>query len=89
VSSLATTSSGHQRLSSPSRRVRRGAQAAELSLTLATGAASLLAGVPAQAADIYTVTAKIGIGVGPYRTARRSAPTAPTSTSPTSSTPAT
>jgi YVTN family beta-propeller protein len=37
-----------------------------LSLTLATGAASLLAAVPAQAADIYTVTAKIGIGVGPY-----------------------
>jgi DNA-binding beta-propeller fold protein YncE len=37
-----------------------------LSPTLATGAASLLAAVPAQAADIYTVTAKIGIGVGPY-----------------------
>jgi YVTN family beta-propeller protein len=37
-----------------------------LSLTLATGTASLLAAVPAQAADIYTVTAKIGIGVGPY-----------------------
>jgi DNA-binding beta-propeller fold protein YncE len=37
-----------------------------LPLTLATGVASLLAAVPAQAADIYTVTAKIGIGVGPY-----------------------
>jgi YVTN family beta-propeller protein len=37
-----------------------------LSLTLATGVASLLAAVPAQAADIYAVTAKIGIGVGPY-----------------------
>jgi YVTN family beta-propeller protein len=66
VSSLATTRNGHQRLSRSSRRVRRGTQAAALSLILATGVASLLAAVPAQTADIYTVTAKIGIGVGPY-----------------------
>jgi DNA-binding beta-propeller fold protein YncE len=66
VSSLATTRNGHQRLSRSSRRVRRGTQAAALSLTLATGVASLLTAVPAQAADIYTVTAKIGIGVGRY-----------------------
>ena len=84
MSSLATTRSGHQRLSRPSRRVRRGTQAAALSPTLATGAASPLAAVPVQAADIYTVTAKIGIGVGPYPDSVAVSPDGTTSTSPTS-----